>query len=962
MIKKYSYYAIVLITIVLSFLIGCSKTTYNYGEIGDKSPISYEDNQKEEPIYTAEGLSHEPYGWDNLYEKNEVPLIWWDRSPHDPKAGEMIQVSTAVWNDTADMDIWLEWKLNNEAKESIQCKHMSNLEDSGQRKAKFVSEIGPFYQGDKIEYTICAGNNDIAERKLGPYSFTVMDWEKLQKVEKASIQEKILILEGTSNSLKPKIYLSFRDKDTLQMMVEPIDEVQPKETTKPTSHIDFSETDKMYTVVSGNLTLEIGKNPYTFRVLDKSGRELINDTNSYGLEILTDGLMVKGVRLNLSTPDEEEFYGFGMKYNTLNQRGKIVDTYCVNWYTEQNEKTYTPVPYYFVPDKYGFYIDSTYYSQFDIGSTDDNVCRITAETGGDKNTGASFYFFTGSNKEIADSYTDIVGKPVLPPVWAFGPWISANEWNKQSEVMEQLDQTIKHDIPTSVIVLEAWSDEETFYIFNDAKYEAGGGDYIPKLSDFSFGGRWPDPKEMIDELHDNDIKVLLWQIPVLKYSSSATIQSIRDQNYSEDKGYVLKYEDGSIYRIPSNTWFGNSLMIDFTSKEATQWFLSKREYLVKELGIDGFKTDGGEFVWGRDIISSDGTKGDELRNAYPDLYGQAYFDFARQWNEEALTFSRAGGAYMQNHPICWIGDQRSTSEAFRDAMFATLNASMSGIPFVAWDIAGFSGDVPSGDLYQRAVAQAAFSPIMQVHSETSGDPVPSQARTPWNMAERKQSMDCLETYRYFANVRMNLLPYIYSEARHSSLTGEPLMRTMVYSFPEDKKTMDYEYQYMLGSSLLVAPVIGDNKIEINVYLPKGTWFGLFDNKSYEGGTYNIECPLGELPVFVREGTILPMNLNDNFELGGSIGNNTEAYKNLAVRIYPGKGTYQWYDYVNDCEVELMVSADGRDVSVKGLKTAVTLELLGNYKSILVNGKEMSGRYDSSTDCTRLVIGGYKSYP
>lgn len=955
--NKYSLFAFILITFASTFLIGCNKKTNTDEEIvGDTPTISCENNQEDETVYTSEGLSHEPYGWDNLYGSIEVPLVWWDRSPRDPKAGEVVQISTAVWKDVAKMDIWLEWKLNGEVMESVFCKHMSNLEDAGQRKAKYVGEVGPFNQGDKIEYTICASNNDITERKLGTYSFVVMDWEIMKRVNKAHIQDNTLVLEGETDSLKPKIYLSFQQDGSLQMLVEPLNETQQKNQSKLFSEISLSETNQLYTVTDGNLKLEIGKEPYGFRLIDKTGRELVNDTQGDGLEFLTDGALVQGVRLNLSTPEEEEFYGFGMKYNTLNQRGNNVDTYCVNWYTDQKDKTYTPIPYYFVPNKYGFYIDSTYYSKFDIDTTRDDVCMITASTGGDKNTGVKFYLFTGNNQEITNSYTDVVGKPVLPPVWAFGPWISANEWNKQSEVMEQLDQTLKHDIPTSVIVLEAWSDEETFYTFNDSKYEPGEGDYIPKLSDFSFDGKWPDPKGMIDELHDNDIKVLLWQIPVLKYSSNATMQSIRDQNYAEEKGYVLKYEDGRTYRMPSNTWFGNSLMIDFTSKEATRWFLSKREYLVKELGIDGFKTDGGEFVWGRDVISYDGTKGDELRNSYPDLYGQAYFDFTRQWNEEALTFSRAGGAYMQNHPICWIGDQRSTTGAFRDAMFATLNASMSGIPFVAWDIAGFSGDVPSSDLYQRAVAQAAFSPIMQVHSETSGDPSPSQARTPWNMAERKQSMDCFETYRYFANVRMNLLPYIYSEARHSSITGEPLMRSMVYSYPDDKNVLEYEYQYMLGSNLLVAPVIGDNKTEIEVYLPEGTWFGLFDNKSYKNGTHIIECHLGELPVFVREGTLLPMNLNENFELGGSIGNDTEAYKNLTVQIYPGNGTYQWYDYVNDCDVELIVSEDGRDIRVKGLKTGVTLELLGNKKFILVNGKEMSGVYDSATDSTRLVIG------
>jgi alpha-glucosidase (family GH31 glycosyl hydrolase) len=360
-------------------------------------------------------------------------------------------------------------------------------------------------------------------------------------------------------------------------------------------------------------------------------------------------------------------------------------------------------------------------------------------------------------------------------------------------------------------------------------------------------------------------------------------------------------------------------------------------------------------VWGRDVAASDGTKGDELRNAYPDLYAQAYFDYARSYTKDAITFSRAGGSSMQQHPVCWVGDQSSTEQAFKEALLATLSASMSGIPFAAWDIAGFSGDVPSSELYQRAVAQAAFSTIMQVHSETSGDPVPSQARTPWNMAERKGNDDCLETYRYYANVRMNLLPYIYSLARHSSITGEPLMRSMAYSCPELDLNDKYLYQYMLGDSLLVAPVTDVSRKKAEVYLPEGTWYGLFDNKEYQGGEYTIDCPIDEIPVFVREGAILPMNLNAKFEFGGSIGNDTGSYKNLTFRIYPGDGYCHWYDYVNDCEVEITATADGNDILVNGMKSAFSIEIIGEKDAVKVNSEYIRGSYDPEAGITRFSI-------
>ena len=603
-----------------------------------------------------------------------------------------------------------------------------------------------------------------------------------------------------------------------------------------------------------------------------------------------------------------------MRYDSLDQRGKTVDIYCVNWYTQQQGESYTPVPFYFVPDKYGLFVDSTCYSRFAMCSEREDACVVEVYTEGDGELSVPFHFITGDNADILSRYSELAGKAELPPAWAFGPWISANEWNRQSEIMEQLDAALENRISTSVIVIEAWSDEETFYIWNDAEYEPNDGSGAFSLDDFAFSGRWPDPAGMVDELHENGIKVLLWQIPVLKYSATAPVQSMRDQFYAEDMGYVFSREDGSVYRMPSGTWFGSSLLVDFTDPEAASWFLEKRRYLIDELGVDGFKTDGGEFVWGSDVVASNGLSGRSLRNAYPDAYAQAYYDFINSDGQERVTFSRAGGSSMQTHPLCWIGDQLSDEKAFKSAIIAAQSASMSGIPFVAWDIAGFSGDVPTTELYCRSAAQAAFSPVMQLHSETSGDPSPSVARTPWNMAERKGSDTCLEVYKYYANLRMNLLPYIYSEAAYSSESGEPLMRSMAYEFPEDGEAAEYEYQYMLGRSLLVAPVTEISSGRVEVYLPEGEWYGFFHGERYEPGTHIFECELDEIPVFVRAGSVIPLNTVDG-KLGSYVGNDTESYSELEFWSFADGSEYDWFDYVSGEQYTLKLTDEYTKLAV-----------------------------------------------
>ena len=855
--------------------------------------------QKELKLYglPSDGLAHEPYGWDNLYGSKEVPEKWWQRSPRDPKAGEEVEINVSVGTSLKDKDIWLEWSLNGELMEPVKCSHRANVSVDGVERLRCIGELGSFETGDRVEYTVCAGTNGEAEKQLGIFEFSISEWQTFIP-ESIHADESSLVIFGSAGGVEAAARAELSD-GVLSLTVEDGAEKSGLEEAGELS------------LTSGGLEAEFAEDSCSFSAtLD--GRELLSMCE--GLELLTDGESVSGVRLSLSAGDDDAFYGFGMRYDSLDQRGKTVDIYCVNWYTQQQGESYTPVPFYFVPDKYGLFVDSTCYSRFAMCSEREDACVVEVYTEDGDEISVPFYFITGDNADILSKYSELAGKAELPPAWAFGPWISANEWNRQSEIMEQLDATLENQISTSVIVIEAWSDEETFYIWNDAEYEPNDGSGAFSLDDFTFSGRWPDPAGMIDELHENGIKVLLWQIPVLKYSTTAPVQSMRDQFYAEDMGYVFSREGGSTYRMPSGTWFGSSLLVDFTNPEAASWFLEKRRYLIDELGIDGFKTDGGEFVWGSDVVASNGLSGRSLRNAYPDAYAQAYYDFINSDGQERVTFSRAGGSSMQTHPLCWIGDQLSDEKAFKSAIIAAQSASMSGIPFVAWDIAGFSGDVPTTELYCRSVAQAAFSPVMQLHSETSGDPSPSAARTPWNMAERKGSDTCLDVYRYYANLRMNLLPYIYSETAYSSESGEPLMRSMAYEFPADSAAAGYEYQYMLGRSMLVAPVTEISSGRVEVYLPEGEWYGFFDGERYEPGIHIFECELNEIPVFVRGGAVIPLN-TANGELGSYVGNGTEDYLELEFWSYSEKSEYDWFDYVSGERYTLKFADEGTKPAV-----------------------------------------------
>jgi alpha-glucosidase (family GH31 glycosyl hydrolase) len=447
------------------------------------------------------------------------------------------------------------------------------------------------------------------------------------------------------------------------------------------------------------------------------------------------------------------------------------------------------------------------------------------------------------------------GRPKLPPSWIFRPWMSGNEWNTQARVMAEVERSRLERIPVGVVVIEAWSDESTFTAFRDAQYPVHKDGSPHRLADFRFpsGGAWPDPRRMVDELHSRGIKLLLWQIPLLKARPAPGSQAAYDQKVMVSRGYAVRQADGRPYRN-RGWWFPGALMPDFTSVAAREWWLAKRRYLVDELGVDGFKTDGGEHAWGDDLRYADGSRGDAGNNRYPVAYAAAYHELLSSAGRDGITFSRAGFTGSAAYPCHWAGDEDSTWEAFRASITAGLTAGASGIFFWGWDLAGFSGEIPSAELYLRAAAMACLCPIMQYHSEFNHHRQPSRDRTPWNIAARTGDPRVLPIYRRFAELREALVPYLTEQAALSVKTSKPLMRALFFDAPDDPEIWRWPYEYFFGDDLLVAPVTEPDVESCQVYLPRGEWIDAWTGETHLGPlVVNRRAPLQEIPVYVRPG-------------------------------------------------------------------------------------------------------------
>lgn len=574
-------------------------------------------------------------------------------------------------------------------------------------------------------------------------------------------------------------------------------------------------------------------------------------------------------------------YGVGERYCSVNHIGRKLKSLVIEKFCEQGEYAYLPIPFYHTSDGHGVFVDTAYEVDFDFA---EGCFRIELAAEAEW----KLYFFYGTPKEIISQFVEKTGEIHLPPKWAFGVWASANRWNCQKDIEEQLEYAGKYDYPISVIVIEAWSDEATFYLWNGSKYKPVDGAEYLKQEDIQFTDPWPSPGQMIREIHEKGMKLVLWQIPALKEldPGQECEQHDNDCAYAIGEKLVGTNPDGSPYKIPKQ-WFIGSMLPDFSNSRAREWWFSKRKYLL-DMGVDGFKTDGGEFVHDTETYFYQNVSGKEEKNLYPAQYEKAYTEFI---GKDRILFSRAGYIGAQTTPMHWAGDQMSDFSELQAVLRAGLSLSLCGVPFWSFDIGGFAGPMPTKELYLRATALGAFVPAMQWHSEPASGQfaeimkgtVAVNDRSPWNMAAfYGGDEEILHTARYFANLHMNFLPYFYAEAEKCAKNREPFLKHLYLEYPEDENVLDIDDTYMIGN-LLVAPVVEEGAAGRSVYLPEGIWYDFWDSSRMEGGREIYqEVPLGKIMLFVRGNATITLNLGPNEEIGQKVGNDVENNTNLCI--------------------------------------------------------------------------------
>lgn len=594
-------------------------------------------------------------------------------------------------------------------------------------------------------------------------------------------------------------------------------------------------------------------------------------------------------------------FGFGEKFDAVNQAGKVVYVSCREKCFYQGEFSYCTYPFMITADGFGIYLDTLVPTTFDLTNPHEVVIKMKEDVHG---AIGDIYVFEGNPDKILREFSMLRGKAKLFPKEVLGSWMSSNRWENDDHLYEQLAYLKKTKIPHNIMVLERWACEQTLYNFTGSLYKEVPGDKYVPYKDFKYdqNGRFKNPKKLIQDIHKTGLKLLLWDVPVLFVEDHKLLHEGYEQR-KIDNAYAVKHKEavmlqnGDPYIIPPGNWWAGSYIPDFTKPSAVKHWFNHRKYL-NTLKVDGYKTDGGEFVHRDEAVFANGLTGFEMKNRYPDLYLKSY---AENTMKDPILYSRAGYTEIAKYSILWGGDQLSTWDEYRSMIKAMLSSSFSGIPYWGFDIGGFSGPLPSKTLYFRQIQFASLIPIMQWHS----DPIvnggwdttrawPNNDRSPWNMSEFHKDASFLNVVAPYFHLHYNFIPYTYDLTLRAVEEGKPVVAHLAYHFPEDKNTYNIEDQFMLGDALISVPVIEDYTNKRKFYLPEGDWIRFGTGEVYKGGYHEIAINDLSFILFLRKGKAVALNLDKSMKLAKGMDNNVHKYKKLTF-IYAGQGHYDFQD-------------------------------------------------------------------
>jgi alpha-glucosidase len=600
------------------------------------------------------------------------------------------------------------------------------------------------------------------------------------------------------------------------------------------------------------------------------------DSSGFSVAARDGSVLIENARLTLSTSaagawrlsyplgKDEKLFGLGQDNRNngrLDRRGTIRDLWAGQQIQSGNVTAQYPIPFLLSTGRngrsYGLFFDNTHRLRFDLGKTDPDALRVEAD-GGE----IDLYVIDGPRPaDVVERYTNLVGRPSLPPLWALGYWQSKCTYWDWEPLDEAYNQLTARGFPVDVMVIDA--------------------DWPEVMTNYQWAPRWIGkdftPADKIKGYAEKGVRIVMSQSGPMVKQESPTFASGWAAGVFATDGKGNPVEAG---------WYGGKLL-DFTHPKMNDWLWPQTRRL-DEQGISGWWLDLTEPEGEPPQTQYYGGTPAEIHNQFSLLSTLSFegVQLAVHPGQRPFVLTRAGSAGLaRHHAAVWTGDVYSDYATLRAHPPEMLNSGLSGFAYWTSDTGGFlSGDYKNdrfgahARLYERWMQFSAFGPITRAH-KAGGVPEPYALGTATEQGTR-----------HYLQLRYKLMPYIYSYAWQASQTGLPLTRALLLEFPNDPGSAAAPGdEYLFGRELLVAPVLYEGLTNRKVYFPPGQWIDWDYGYEYDGGRdWVVAAPQNRIPVAVRAGAIIPM--------APDMKNTSEKpWDPLTVEIYPsGRSSFTLY--------------------------------------------------------------------
>ena len=528
----------------------------------------------------------------------------------------------------------------------------------------------------------------------------------------------------------------------------------------------------------------------------------------------------------------EKFVGTGERFGKMDLSGSTFLLKNQDGQGVNNKRTYKNIPFYLSSEMYGLFLHTSTSCKFSMADFSTRSVQLLAE----EPILDIFLIGEETPDKIVYQYKKLTGFPTVPPLWSYGVWMSRMTYFSEEEVNTICDRLRTEDFPCDVIHLDT------------------GWFKTDWLCEWKFNAeRFPDPSRFVSNLKQKGYRVSLWQLPYISEDA---------EQYEEAKAnnYIGKVNAEVITGGSNFSSLDYAGSIDFTYPKAVEWYKDLLRELL-EMGVACIKTDFGEEI--HLDANYHNMSSENLNNIYALLYQKAAYEVTKEVTGDGIIWARAGWSGCQRYPIHWGGDAAATWDGMAGSLKGGLHLGLSGFGFWSHDVPGFHG-VPNfmnsiipDDLYVRWTQFGVFTSHIRYHGTSKREPY--------------YYPNIASIIRKWWKLRYALLPYILRESEKTTTTGFPVIRALLMHYPNDKMVWHIDDQYCFGSDFLVAPMM-NSKNKRDVYLPEENWVNFFTGEKSKGGwLHDFESPLEDMPVWVKEGAVIPIypkavNCTDDMDL------------------------------------------------------------------------------------------------